>query len=529
MTKPSARWRGRVLALIFPVLLALMTPRDSVSQEVAPPPPEVPLKREGPPKRIRPPVKEAPKKSETPSQKEPESQKKPEAPEDPDDQTLPGAFFHHLSSIFSDDNPVWRSKLNENGEASWYNAHGQATLVTQAHDNFRASYAGGNSLPRMEPAATSFVGTVFLSARLFQTESDTTDLIFNPENAGGTGLGRTTGIAGFPNGDITRVGLPTPTWYIARLLLKQTIGLGGRKEEVPDGPTQIATTRDVNRLTVTLGRMASTDLVDDNRIAHDSHSQFLNWAMLYNGAWDYPADVRGYTTGMGLDLNQENWALRYGIYQEPAVANGAALDGHFNKAFGQVIELEERYFFLDHPGKARFLAFLNRAHMGSYLESLAAMPVTPDITQTRAYRYKYGFGANIEQEVSQNVSFMSRVGWNDGHTESWAYTEIDNTIALGLRWDGKIWSRPDDEIGLAVTSNGVSAPHRHYLAAGGLGFIIGDGKLRYGREDAFEIYYNLAIRKGLNFSLDFQEIGNPAYNRDRGPVSVVAMRLHFEF
>ena len=167
--------------------------------------------------------------------------------------------------------------------------------------------------------------------------------------------------------------------------------------------------------------------------------------------------------------------------------------------------------------------------MGSYLESLAAMPVNPDVTQTRAYRYKYGFGANVEQELSENVGFLSRVGWNDGHTETWAFTEIDNTISLGLQWKGKPWSRPDDHIGVAVMSNGLSAPHRQYLAAGGLGFIIGDGKLRYGREDAFEIYYNMAIRKGLNFTVNFQEVSHPAYNRDRGPVSIAAMRLHFEF
>jgi high affinity Mn2+ porin len=417
----------------------------------------------------------------------------------------------------------------ENGKEQWYSAHAQGTVVTQAHDHFRSPYIGPNSLLPDEHSATSITGTLFLDARLWECGGNRGELVFNPEIEGGRGFSMSSGIAGFPNGEIVRVGIADPTPYIARLYLRQTIGFGGEQETVEAGPNQIAGKRDVDRLTITLGKFSATDLVDNNSYSHDPRTQFLPWSIMYNGAWDYPANVRGYTYGIGIDFNRKNWALRYGIFQEPRFANGAELDPHFLKANGQVLEWEGRYTLYEHPGKLRLLAYLNRAHMGKYSQALEEMPVNPDVTLTRAYRIKYGFGLNWEQELTKELGLFSRFGWDDGHTESWAFTAIDRLAEVGLLLKGKCWCRPNDQVGLALAADGLAKIHHDYLAAGGLDFIIGDGALRYGPEEIFELFYNLAVIKGLNVTVDFQEVVNPAYNRDRGPVSIGSVRVHYEF
>ena len=216
------------------------------------------------------------------------------------------------------------------------------------------------------------------------------------------------------------------------------------------------------------------------------------------------------------------------MFTEPAVANGAALDWHLLKAQGQVAELEERYQINSRPGEARFMVFLNHAHMGNYNEALQLMPVDPDITKMRSYRYKYGFGMSIDQEITDDLGFFSRLGWNDGHSESWAFTEIDRTASAGFVLGGRRWCRPYDRIGLAGILNGISGPHRDYLEAGGLGFIIGDGRLKYGLESILETYYAWQVTTGIVVTLDFQEIVNPAYNTQRGPVEVGSIRVHWD-
>jgi high affinity Mn2+ porin len=418
--------------------------------------------------------------------------------------------------------------LNGENGAAWYSAHEQATVVTQVHNVFPSPYIGANSLLPHEPAATSMTGTLYLAARLWESERNDGQLIFNPEIAGGTGFSQVRGIAGFPNGEITRVGVAAPTPYIARLYLRQTFGLGGGCEEAGDENNQVAGERDVRRLAISVGKMAAPDVADDNRYAKDPRTQFLNWGMVYNGAWDYPANVRGYTYGAALHYITKQWSLAYGVFAEPSYANGAPLDPHILKAQGQVAELEEHYELGGRPGTTRLMGFLNHAHMGNYDEALAEMPVDPDITKTRSYRYKYGFGVSIDQALTDDLGFLSRLGWNDGHSESWAYTEIDRTLSAGLVMGGRLWCRPYDRIGLAGILNGLSGPHRRYLAAGGLGFIIGDGRLDYAPEEILELYYALQIRPGIVATFDFQEVGNPAYNSDRGPVSIVSLRVHFE-
>jgi high affinity Mn2+ porin len=310
--------------------------------------------------------------------------------------------------------------------------------------------------------------------------------------------------------------------------VRQTFGLGGGRETAEDDNNQVAGERDVHRLVVSIGKLAAPDVADDNHYAHDPRTQFLAWPLVYNGAWDYPANVRGYTYGGSVHYVTKQWSLAYGLFAEPAIANGAPLDPHILKAQGHVLELEEHYELGGRPGTTRFLGFLNHGHMGNYEEALALMPVDPDVTKTRSYRFKYGFGLSMDQALTDDLGCFGRLGWNDGHSESWAYTEIDQTASGGLVLGGRAWCRPYDRIGLAGILNGISGPHRRYLEAGGLGFIIGDGRLNYGLEQILELYYALQIRPGIGATLDFQEVVNPAYNRDRGPVSILALRVHFE-
>jgi high affinity Mn2+ porin len=419
-------------------------------------------------------------------------------------------------------------KKDENGDKDkenkdeWWSAHGQATVVSQGNWKFRSPYVGPNSLTPNLNYRTTATATLFLDVRVW----DGGEIIFNPEMAGGIGLSQTLGLAGFPNGEATRVGIPQPTPYVARLLFQQSIGLGGEQEDVDEGPNRLKGKRDVNRLTFRIGKMSATDIFDDNTYSHDPRSQFLNWALMYNGAWDYPANSRGYDYGATLELNTKDWALRYGVFGEPIVANGSDIDPRFLKANGHALEWEGRYQIDDHPGKLRLLAYLNNAHMGNYQQAILVSP--PDIEATRRYRIKYGFGLNWEQEISKECGIFARLGWNDGHSESWAFTEIDATAAFGFLLKGTAWSREQDQLGLAFVINGISGPHRDFLAAGGTGFIIGDGRLNYGAEQIGEVFYNWELAKGVNLTFDLQGVNYPAYNRDRGPVGIAAIRFHIE-
>lgn len=431
--------------------------------------------------------------------------------------------------------PLGEEKKNEEGarekvelapaKAPWYSVHGQGTIVSQGNWPFPSPYEGPNSFLSKTSLRTTETATLFVAARLWRG----TEIIFDPEIAGGRGLSDVFGLGGFPNGEATRVGIPEPTPYIARLYVQQTFEFGGEWEQLEDGPNQVAGSRDLNRLTIQIGRLPAEDLFDNNAYSHDPRTQFLNWAIMYNGAWDYPANVRGYNYGATIELNQPVWAIRYGVWAEPETANSAALDPHILQANGHAVELEYRYWLGSNRGIVRLLGYFNRAHMGDYREALELSPQNPDVTLTRQYRWKYGFGLSWEQQLTPDLGLFCRLGWDDGHTETWAFTEIDRTAALGLLLKGRLWGRPRDEVGLAGVCNGLSKDHRDYLAAGGLGFELGDGKLNYGLEEILETYYNWELRRGINVTLDFQGINNPGYNRDRGPIAILALRVHFEY
>lgn len=425
----------------------------------------------------------------------------------------------------------------------WYIA-GQANSILQGHGAFHSPYEGVNSLVSRGEYKVSLVGTLFLGLQpwqLFYGSDSTkallynTDLILHVEAAGGRGISQALGLAGFTNLDVVRNPNLGSKPYIARVMVHQTIGFTDEMTDNTRGPLAMATKVPVRRLEFRVGKMSTPDVFDINSVLSDSHLQFTNWSIDNNGAWDYAADTRGYTYGATLDYQDRNWAVRYALMLMPTVANGIDLDWAVKRSRGQNMEFELRRGFL--PGKKgthRVLAFVNNANMGSYREAIAAFrngtDATPDITLHRHQdSVKYGFGYNMEQAVSDHLTLAARAGWNDGKTESFAYTEIEQSALVGTSYDGKQWGRANDKVGLAFSSNAIKRDHQQYLASGGAGFILGDGNLRYGRENIVEAYYNLHVWRGSYFAAGVSHINNPGYNRDRGPVWVPSLRAHMDF
>jgi high affinity Mn2+ porin len=315
---------------------------------------------------------------------------------------------------------------------------------------------------------------------------------------------------------------------------------------VPDSQLTLAGRQDISRLTFTLGRFSPLDICDNNAYAQDPHTQFMNWAMMGNLAWDYGQDTIGYTTGLAVELNQPKWAWRYGFFQMPGYKNGfsgddqyfmspqSGSDGPFLRSWAMMTELERRYRIEDHPGKIRLLAWLNEADMAGYSTATVLLLANPnnvaaDIAAARAYRYKYGFGLNWEQEVAKDVGLFSRLGWNDGREEAWTFTDANWTASLGVSVKGGAWHRPDDTVGLAGIVSGASAANQKFLEAGGEDMLDGDGALTYRPEKVLETYYDCQLWKTIHVAFDYQFVANPAFNQARGPVSIFGARLHWEF
>ena len=424
----------------------------------------------------------------------------------------------------------------------WYLA-GQANSILQAHPAFHSPYEGTNSFLARGEYKVSLVGTMFLGLQPWKLVSPggtaatryNTDVILHVESAGGRGLSQALGLAGFTNLDVVRNPNLGSAPYIARVQIHQTIGF--TNETVPNvrGPLALATEVPARRLEVRVGKMSMPDVFDLNSVLSDSHLQFTNWSVDNNGAWDYAADTRGYTYAAVMEYQDRNWALRYGLALMPTVANGIDVDWAVKRARGQNMEAELRRGWLRHRiGVQRVLAYVNTAHMGSYREAINAylqgVDKTPDITKhEHTGAQKYGFGYNMEQGVTRDLTVAARVGWNDGKTESYAYTEIEQAALVGASYAGTSWSRPLDKVAVAFSSNAIKRDHQQYLAYGGLGFILGDGHLRYGRENILETYYNAHAWRGLYFALGLSHIDNPGYNRDRGPVWVPSLRAHVDF
>ena len=409
-----------------------------------------------------------------------------------------------------------------------WNLFYQATSVGQYHGTFRSPYAGPYSLQNYPERDVSLTTTLFFGLRLEKN----TFLYFDPEIAGGRGFSGVDGLANSSNGELPRVASATPKPYVARLFITHDFALGSETEAVESDENQLAGQRPVKRYTVTAGRFTLTDYFDNNRYSHDPRTQFLGWGVMFNGAWDYPADVRGYTWGWVHELHLRNWSFRYASAAMPRVANGLRFDRRLFRNRGDVFEGEYRYIFSEHPGAVRLLHYLNHANAGSYGEAISLAAAThsrPDITLTRQNgTLKYGFGLNAEQEIAKGIGIFGRLGWNDGKTESFAFTAIDRLATLGVSVTGTRWHRPLDTAGTELTFSGISGVHQRYLADGGYDFLIGDGALRYGPETISESYYSAALLPGFFAVFDLQHVSNPAYNRDRGPVWIYSLRLHLE-
>ena len=405
--------------------------------------------------------------------------------------------------------------------------HFQTTTVTQAHPGFNSPYFGPNSLSGSYESRTSLTSTVFAGHRLWSGGA----FFFNPELSAFGGLSGTHGMAGFPNGEIYRVDDPTPKLSLSRVFMQQTIGLGQGTENGEAGPNRLAGTTEAAHLLIVAGKFSLNDYFDDNTYSHDPRTQFLNWALMDNGAWDYAADTRGYTWGLMLELHLPRWSFRVAEALVPKSANQLALDARFYVNGSENGEAEYRYRLDDaHPGKMRLLVYENRANMGQYLQAINDPAAGVDITQTRGSgtRTKFGFGLNLEQELTSDLGAFARAGWSNGATETWAFTEIDRALSMGAVLTGARWQRPEDTVGTAVLWNGLSRDHANYLAAGGSGFMLGDGALNYAPEEIIEAYYSVQARKDLAVTGDFQLVTNPGYNRDRGPVEIFSLRLHYE-
>jgi high affinity Mn2+ porin len=409
-----------------------------------------------------------------------------------------------------------------------WNVYFQATSIGQYHPSFDAPYSGPLSLIRHAEAEASLTSTVFLGYRVARH----TELYINPEVAGGRAFSGTVGAADFPNGEMPRVATATPKPYLARLYVTQDFGFGPEQEAMESDENQLAGSRPMTRYSITAGRFTVTDFFDQNRYSHDPRTQFMGWALMVNGAWDYPADTRGYTWGWVHEFHARHWAVRYASVAEPRVANGLRFDRRVLRDRGDTFEGEIRGSVRRHPGAARLLSYFNHADAGSYGEAIAAAirtGATPDVTAARRPgTLKYGFGINVEQEIVEDIGIFARLGWNDGKTESFAFTPIDRLASGGVSIGGARWHRPSDVAATAIVVSGLSAVHSQYLALGGLDFLLGDGRLRYGPEAASESYYSARVAPRIWVTLDLQRIGNPAYNRDRGPVWVGSLRLHVE-
>ena len=415
-------------------------------------------------------------------------------------------------------------------ESDAWNVHAQTTFLPTGYPPIRSPYASPFSLPGSGQIRETWTSTAFIGFRLWQGG----EFYFDPELAQGFGLNSTLGVAGFPNGEAQKAGAPFPKIRAQRYYIKQTFGLGGEQEDIADGPNQLPGKRDIDRVTVIVGRFAIGDFFDGNSYAKDPRADFMNWAMWSSAAYDFPADLPGYTRGAIVELNRKDWAVRAGVFEVPNAPNSDVLVIN-PQNIGTVAELEERYRPFDQPGKLRLGIFANRGHTGNYNEALTISDSNPllDINaimaRIRTDNLKYGFYANAEQQIAKDVGLFARASWNDGRNEILSFTDIDRSISGGASIKGSYWGRPSDTIGIGGAVNGLSGGHREFLAAGGMGLLIGDGRLNYSPERILEAYYAYPVSKNFTVTADYQLITNPAYNADRGPASIFSGRLHGEF
>jgi high affinity Mn2+ porin len=409
----------------------------------------------------------------------------------------------------------------------WFSLHWQATYVEQETLGFNAPYSGRNSLsPNMGRETVDT--TLFAGARLWSGA----EAWVNPEIDQGFGLDNTLGVAGFPSGEAYKVGKNQPYLRLQRLFVRQTLNLDDARHPLEGSANQFDCSCSPERLVLTVGKFSVTDVFDTNQYAHDPKRDFLNWALLDAGSFDYAADAWGYTVGAAAEWYLRQWTLRAGVFDLSDVPNSAHLDPGFHE-FQIVGEVERRHEILAQPGRLLLTVFNSRGRMGLLDEAVSLAQATGDavdIATVRRYRSRLGASLSLEQQLSGELGLFARVGKAAGNVESYEFTDIDRTMSVGLSIKGSLWGRPDDTLAMATVINGISGARERYLNAGGLGILVGDGKLPHaGPEKIMETYYNLAIVWHIQLTVDYQWVDNPAYNRDRGPVSIFAVRAHVQF
>lgn len=447
-------------------------------------------------------------------------------------QTVQFGLNYHFAGDAADAPPS-APKVGIFGDLNNWSIHAQSTLIWMGNAPFPALYSGPSSLfPGYEARDTvSFDG--FIGYRVFEG----TELYYNPEGFQGFGLSTTHGLAGFPNNEAQKGGFDYPHYSTARLYLRQTFGLGGEQEDIPDGPLQVAGKVDVSRVTVTVGKFAVPDIFDNNTYAHDARTSFMNYAFVDGGAFDYAGNQPRLTWGSVVELNQQDWAIRTGYFLLSDVQNSNIFDNRIFERGQYIIELEERFKLFGAPAKLRLTAWDSQCNCGSFADTLnnpvlsnpALDPNAPDIAATRKTRSEFGFIGNVEQAVTDDLGLFARLSWRNGQTEVMQFTDIDESASFGGVLKGTSWGRPNDKVGLAGMINGISSSYQAFLAAGGLGLIIGDGALSYRPEGVVEAYYSIGFTDWASLTFDYQFVANPGYNEDRGPVSIAAARFHVQY
>jgi high affinity Mn2+ porin len=408
-------------------------------------------------------------------------------------------------------------------------AHYQLSYIWQTKPGFNAAYSGANSLVPEREFSNTFTATAYFGIRPWFGG----EIYFNPEVTQGQSFSGLTGLGGFSNGELTRASSASPQFYRQRLFLRQTWNRGGGQEKLASDLNQLAGVVDKNRFVLTVGNFSTLDVFDNNAYAKDPRRQFMNWGMMTYAAYDYAADARGFGWGAAAEWYQGDWALRIGRMTGPVTPNDLPVDFDILNHYGDQLELEHAHSLNGQSGKVRVLAWRDRAVLARFRDAMdlgRAQGQTPDIFKVRnGEQFKYGLGVNVEQALSPSLGVFLRAMQSDGATETYAFTEADQSFALGMALQGAGWGRAQDTLGLGLMQNGLSADRRAYLEAGGISFFIGDGRLQYQPETIFEVYYSLNIAKAAFLSFDVQRIHNPAYNADRGPVTFAGVRLHAEF
>jgi high affinity Mn2+ porin len=408
---------------------------------------------------------------------------------------------------------------------------GQANFIFQTHPDFHAAYSGQNSLSPHYEKATSRVMTLYTGVRL----NNSTEILVDIEEAGGAALSTGLGLAGNTDLDIVRNPSLSKAPYLGRGIFHKVIALSKDKIENQRNFLSLFDELPRRRLEFRFGKFSMPDFLDQNSAGSDTHYQFSNWTVDNNGAWDYAADTRGYTVGFTLDYEDRNWGFRFAEGLMPKVANGIDLVWKPWQAHAENWEYELRRGMVPKKaGVVRVLAYVNHANMGIYRDAIAQfkerLVAVPEITNHPWHiTAKYGFGINLEQNLTRSLTAFARWGWDDGKTESFAYTEVDSNLAVGAVSYGMKWHRKQDRAGVVLVTNGIKKDHQIYLADGGSGFLLGDGKLNYGREKILEAFYTAHVWRGIYIAPGVQHINNPGYNRDRGPVIVPSLRAHVEF